>query len=81
MKPWKFEITCERKFKEQADTGDLILFQSIAVKSQVKGQFDHVAMVLKFETEPDEVFLIEATPSKGVSLTKWSLRREDIGPY
>jgi hypothetical protein len=32
---------------------------------------DHVAMVLKFETEPDEVFILETTVSNGVSIIRW----------
>ena len=44
-----------------------------------KSYFDHVAMVLKFETDPDEVYLVEATGNLGVSLNKWSFLREHVG--
>lgn len=41
--------------------------------------FDHVAMVLKFETEPEEIFLVEAVGNLGVSLNRWSFLRENVG--
>ena len=41
--------------------------------------FDHVAMVLKFETDPDEVYLLEATGNLGVAINRWSFLREHIG--
>jgi len=41
--------------------------------------FDHVAMVLKFESAPDEVFLVEATGNMGVSLNRWIYLRPHIG--
>jgi hypothetical protein len=28
-------------------------------------------MVLKFETEPDEIFFLEATVANGVNITRW----------
>ena len=42
--------------------------------------FDHVAMVLKFDLDPDEIFLLEATTGSGVSITRWSFINDDIGP-
>ena len=36
-------------------------------------------MVLKFETCPDEVFLVEATGNNGVSLNRWQYLRSHIG--
>jgi len=33
---------------------------------------DHAAMVLKFESQPDELFFLEATSNNGVSLKRWS---------
>lgn len=41
--------------------------------------FDHVAMVLKFESSPDEVFLVEATGNLGVSLNRWDYLRPHVG--
>ena len=41
--------------------------------------FDHVAMVLKFESDPDEIFLVEATGNNGVSLNRWMFLREHVG--
>ena len=36
-------------------------------------------MCLKFETDPDEVFLIEATGNAGVGINKWSALKEHVG--
>jgi len=36
-------------------------------------------MVLKFDVDPNEVYLIEATGNRGVSLNKWSYLRPHIG--
>ena len=36
-------------------------------------------MVLKFDTDQHEVYLVEATGNLGVALNKWSYLREHIG--
>jgi hypothetical protein len=36
-------------------------------------------MVLKFASEPDEVFLVEATGNMGVSLNRWHFLKEHVG--
>jgi hypothetical protein len=38
-------------------------------------------MVLKFETDPDEVYLVDATSTRGVSITKWSIIRKFVGDF
>ena len=42
-------------------------------------QFDHVAMVLKFESDENELYLLESVGEKGVSLNKWTLLRDFVG--
>jgi hypothetical protein len=42
---------------------------------------DHVAMVLKFETDPDEVYYLDATSNRGVSISKWSIIRAYVGEF
>jgi len=37
-------------------------------------------MVLKFETDNKEIYLVEATGNYGVALNKWSLIRNAVGP-
>lgn len=41
--------------------------------------FDHVAMILKSEEDPDELFLVEAVGELGVSINAWSILREHVG--
>ena len=45
------------------------------IRKVTSGKFDHVAMLLKFESDPDEMYLIDATGNRGVALNKWSLLR------
>ena len=40
--------------------------------------FDHVAMILKFESDPNEVYFVEAL-SDGVKLNKWDRIRDTVG--
>lgn len=41
--------------------------------------FDHVAMVLKFDTDENEVYIVEATGQNGVALNRWTFLRDHIG--
>ena len=73
------------QFCTSADTGDILLFRGSQAGSKITrtitgGYFDHVAMVLKFESDPTEIYLVEATGNMGVSLNKWSLLKEHVGP-
>jgi hypothetical protein len=36
-------------------------------------------MLLKFESDENEVYLLESTGNKGVSLNKWSFIRQCVG--
>lgn len=38
-------------------------------------------MILKFESERDEVFLLDSTSSRGVSLCRWSAFRNYVDKY
>ena len=82
--PWRFDNISEKQFLQQADTGDILLFRgshagSVITRTFTNSHFDHVAMVLKFDTDPDEVYMVEATGTLGVALNKWSYLREHIG--
>ena len=84
-KPWKFDCLSEDQFTGSADTGDILLFRSNHAMTGItraysKSHFDHVAMCLKFETDPSEIFLIEATGNYGVGINRWSSLKEFIGP-
>lgn len=74
----------EKQFFEKADTGDILLFCATSgsagmIRTFTGSQFDHVAMILKFESEEDEVFFVEASGNHGVALNKWSCIRNQIG--
>lgn len=83
-KPWRFDNVSESQFKAMADTGDILLFRSNQAVSKItrgwtSSHFDHVAMLLKFATDPEEVYLVEATGNQGVALNRWAYLREHIG--
>jgi hypothetical protein len=84
FKPWKFDNITEKQFYEMADTGDLLLYKSNSTSAAItrtftNSHFDHVGMVLKFETDPNEIYIVDATGNLGVSLNKWSFLRENVG--
>ena len=41
--------------------------------------FDNVAMCLKFDTDPDEIYLLEATGGSGVAINRWLFLKEHVG--
>jgi len=67
----------ELQFIRMADTFDILLFKCNTtggkiIRTYTGSDFDHAAMVLKFESQPDELFFLEATSNNGVSLKRWS---------
>ena len=42
---------------------------------------DHAAMVLKFGSDRDEVFFLEATSNHGVALKRWSSIKHALGSF
>ena len=79
-KPWRFDNISEKQFMEKADTGDILLYKTnnnpgFLTRTLTGSQFDHIAMLLKFESDENEVYLLEATGNRGVSLQKWSIIR------
>jgi hypothetical protein len=36
-------------------------------------------MLLKFESDENEIYMVESTGNRGVSLNKWSIIRECVG--
>lgn len=63
---WKTDQISERQFIDKCDTFDILLFTgnqtgNKIVRALTASEFDHAAMVLKFGSDPNEVFFIEAT--------------------
>ena len=76
----------ESQFIEKADTFDILLFRCNTgggkiIRTYTRSEFDHAAMVLKFGTEPDDVFFIEATGNQGVSIKRYSGMKHTIGSF
>ena len=85
IKPWKFDTITEKQFIDSANSGDLLLFRGSSKSSKLtrtvlNSYFDHVALVLKFEADKDEIYIVEATGNMGVALNRWSNIRSEVGP-
>ena len=59
-------------------TPDLSLVSSV---KSLTNLLDHAALVLKFDSEPNEVYLIEATSNRGVQLKKWREIKHNLGSF
>jgi hypothetical protein len=71
---WKTDRITEFEFLTMVDTGDLLLFRSKHVGAKIqrsftRSQFDHVALLLKYQN--GEIVLLEATGKQGVGLSRW----------
>lgn len=69
---------------KEADTGDILLYKTKNVgggliRKFTSSEFDHVAMVLKFDLDQNEIYILEATGNRGVALNKWEYLRPHIG--
>ena len=53
----------------------------ISVLKKVNNFLDHVAMVLKFESDPDEIYFVDSTSNRGVSISRWSAIRKYLGEF
>ena len=63
---WRQEQVSENQFIELADTFDILLFKCNTsggkiIRTYTGSEFDHAAMVLKFGSEPNDVYFMEAT--------------------
>ena len=66
----------------ETNTFDVILFNNKGASGSVirtysQSDFDHMGMCVKFASDPDEVYILEATYATGIRLVKFS----DIIPY
>ena len=66
----------EDQFLLMADTMDILLFQSrsvlpSALRLITGGEYDHIALILKYDFDPDEVWMVEAMDS-GIIFRRWS---------
>ena len=68
----------------KADTFDILLFKCKSLGAKLtrtycNSEFDHAAMIIKFATEPEEVFLIEATSNDGIIIKRFRGIKRSIG--
>ena len=71
---------------DMADTFDILLFKTDtasakAIRGHSDSEWDHAAMVLKFGTEPDGVFIIDATSNHGVSIRNFARIQNLFGNF
>ncbi|OMJ91457.1 hypothetical protein SteCoe_5936 [Stentor coeruleus] len=73
-KLWKYERISEDFFKNNATTGDLLLFRSKGLSAKIQrgitgSKYDHVAIILCYSS--GKVCLFEATQTCGVDILDW----------
>ena len=83
---WKTAQISEKQFIDEADTFDILLFTCNTsggklIRTYSGSEYDHAAMVLKFGSEPNEVFFIEATGNVGVGLKRFSGMKHALGNF
>ena len=83
---WRQEQVSENQFIEMADTFDILLFKCNTaggkiIRTYTGSEFDHAALVLKFGSEPDDIFFMEATQNSGITLKKFSAMKSNIGRF
>ena len=81
---WKQEQITEQQFLAKADTFDILLFKCNTgggkiIRTYTRSEFDHAAMVLKFDSEPDDLFFLEATSNQHVIIKRYSAMKHNIG--
>ena len=83
---WKQDQISEEQFLLKADTFDILLFRcntggAKIIRTYSRSEFDHAAMVLRFGSEPEDVFFIEATGNMGVAIKRYSSMKHSIGRF
>ena len=83
---WKQEQITEKQFILQAATFDVLLFKTNTtaaklVRAATRSEYDHIALVIKMSSAPDEVFMYEATGGTGVNMARFSAKKIYIGSY
>lgn len=66
----------EQQFLSVANTFDILLFKTNTapgklIRAYTGGEFDHAAMILKLDQNPDQVFYLESTSDKGVIISAY----------
>ena len=51
------------------------------IRAATGSEFDHVALVIKMSSAPEEVFMYEATGGTGVNMARFSAKKIYIGSY
>ena len=69
-----------------ADTFDILLFQCNTkaaglIRTYSGSEWDHVGMCIKFDSEPDEMFILEATGNLGVHFKRFSNTLKHLGTF
>ena len=82
---WRFDIINEADLIKECDTGDLLLLKtedtgSLLQRAFSSSNFDHVAMIIRFESNHSQFFLVDCTKASGVACCSWDSLRKTIGP-
>jgi hypothetical protein len=71
---------------KEANTFDFLLYRSNAVSAKAVrtysgSDFDHVSMVYKLASEPNEVFIFETNSTRGVHVKRWRSVERHLGKF
>jgi len=64
--PWRYDTIDELDLLKNADTGDFLLFRTENTGGKItrtftKSNFDHIAMIIRFESADNEMFYMDCT--------------------
>ena len=51
------------------------------IRKYLGSDYDHVGMILKFDSEPDEPYILEATSNNGVHLKRFKAVVPNMGSF
>jgi hypothetical protein len=83
-----FPTISEKMFLNNVDTGDILLFRtanymvgSWITRTFTKSHFDHVAILMRFGSTIDDLYVLEAVGEYGVRLVSWHQVRYYLGSF
>ena len=71
---------------KQANTFDFLIYKSNSISAstirmQTNSDFDHVSMVFKLKSKPEEIFVFETNGKRGVHVKRWRSVERHLGKF
>ena len=79
------QISVETLIKN-ANTFDFLVYRSNcmsakAIRGHTNSDFDHVSMIFKLGSKPDEIFILETNGNRGVHVKRWKSVERHLGKH